>query len=150
MWDYQLRAYRKKRKKLLEDQERRIRYHMTRIWAEIQWRPTRQDDPVQTPVRFILNDLTDSGVTVFSTRGFSPGQKVGFFIPEPRPFYVEAEIGESKLLTLRQSVLTQTPLPYRISMRFLVYTTDEKSSVQNFCSEAFRQYISKASGNGIA
>jgi hypothetical protein len=150
MWDYQLKAFRKRRSKLHEDTVRKAPYHVTRVWGELRYRPARDLDPVAHPVRFILNDLTELGVSLFSSQSFYQGQRVGLFIPEPRPFYVEAEVVQCRLFTLQQNILTNIPLPYRIAIRFLTYTKEEQDLVSDFCLESTQTFIRRAGGSGLA
>lgn len=149
MWDDQLKSIRKKRYKMRQEIQRKAPFHIARIWGELRYSPRPDDEPAVHPVRFILNDFTEKGVSVFSSQSFSQGQRVGLFIPEPRPFYVAAEISACHIMSLKQNVLTDVPLVYRIALRFLSFTAEERRDVRAFCFEANNRFVWRAAGQSL-
>lgn len=149
MWDNSGNFVRKKRRSLSQGLARKAPFHMVRIWGELRVSSSRLREAYSHPVRFIVNDLTVEGVSVFSSKSFAQGTQVGLFIPEPRPFYVSAEVLGCYLLNRRQGVLTEAPLTYRILLRFISYTTDEQADVRFFCNESINQFVRRANGTSI-
>lgn len=144
MWDSGNRQ--RKRRGLGEQQDRKsLHFHLSRIWADLRYQPAFERDPKSIGVRFIINDFTVHGVSVFSPVDLPQGQPISLFLTEPRQYFVQGVVQSAVLLSLKESVRFQRPLPYRLIIHFTYQSVDEIQAAQVFCQEIAEEVLAKNS-----
>lgn len=156
MWEipkYGLRAYLHARDiERRREQERKLRrlIHFKRVGAEIRvvenvrrLRAVSDEDEGHEILsgRVVLNDLNETGLKIYAAQPLTLGTKVSVILSEPRYFYVNARVVWSEELPPNFRVLAQTPLQYRIWVRFEFTSEDERISVLNYRNEIFEKFL---------
>jgi hypothetical protein len=146
MWDvprYRIRAYvqglrRARAWKALKPQNSlRIR----RTQAEILVTEGFASPAEVVTCRLILNELTPAGVHVYSSRYFVPGQIIALTVHAPRFFYVQATVVSCAKRSLDHRVLSDDPQSYRVDLKFLFASNEERRAVREYCQDFLGRYL---------
>lgn len=148
MWEvpqYRIRRYVRHLKRTRElarlEPPARPSLHLRRASAEI---AVLDDQGVKVgvvPASLLINDLTPSFVTVFSTRPIAVGQEVSLTIPSPRLFYVRGRIASCADATITRNIVSSHSFGYRLAIRFEFESEEEARMILRYCREMRERYV---------
>ncbi len=133
--------------------DRRSPLHIHRVEAEIQLAmPANYSPPPGEVVqeepsihtRLLLNDMTQTGVGLYSPIPFLPGQEIVIRLQEPRPFFLRGRIVWCREYSLKTNILSADPFNYRVGIRFVFESLEEERMVNSYCDLVKREFIHNA------
>lgn len=90
--------------------------------------------------RVFLNDLSPTGVGVFTNLAIEKGEAVSLVIEQPRHLFVKGQIMWCAPYTLNTKVLTsQEQFRYRIGIKFVFNDDEERNALKKYCDDLYSE-----------
>jgi hypothetical protein len=146
MWEvprYRIRRYLRQLRKTRAEGKKPERpvFHIKRTQAEITVLEGFAAPKKVVQACVVLNDLTPSGLLLFSSEPFYPGQRINLTLESPKLFYARGHITACKHMSLHQHVVGEHTYPYRVAIRFEFGSHEEELSVRRYCQEIYTRYL---------
>jgi hypothetical protein len=130
------------------DRERaRKPIHIKRIDATIKLvdrnskNSTQNTDLQEIHTRIVLNDLSTTGLGLFSPTAVEIGQELSLIITDPMKLELRAKVIWCQEHDANSHILSSNPYSYRIGIEFILSSQEEQQSVKAFCEEIFSNYL---------
>jgi Tfp pilus assembly protein PilZ len=125
MWDEG-----KKNKSTTTTRRRAPRVHipMQKVQAEIQVDSSKE----VVPAKVLLNDLSLTGVGLFTEAPLPISDYVSLVIEYPRHLYVKGKVIWCTPYTFDTKIITQEHYPYRAGIKFIFDNEQEQKNVQEY------------------
>jgi hypothetical protein len=92
----------------------------------------------------ILNELTPTGVQLFSETPFYPGEEITLNIPSLRNFFVKARIVSCKERPSNPGILPTKSFRHRVGLEFDFQSESEAQAVRDYCNYLKATFLSLA------
>lgn len=89
--------------------------------------------------RVFLNDMSPTGLGCFTNVPIDKGEIVSISIEQPRHFFVKAEVMWCAHYSLSTKVLSTERFAYRVGVRFLFDSDEDRQAVKAFCEELYKK-----------
>lgn len=114
----------------------RMKYHLLKVTAEIKLQASLGESARILAASIVLNDLSPSGVAVFSEGKLTPGQEVFLTLDNPKRFYARGQIISCQDLETTSKILSsQKSFGFRVGILFKFDNEKDKEEVYRFCTE---------------
>jgi hypothetical protein len=146
MWNvphYRIRAYVKglRKTKGQTTEVAKPHFHLKRAAADLAVSGGFGTEVQIIPARLILNDFTPTGVTVFSSKPFQPGQRIALTLQDPQTFYVRGSVKACHLYSLQNGLISGQNFPYRVRIQFNFQSRTEEEMIKRFCEETLVEIL---------
>lgn len=118
----------------------KISYHLRRVTGELKTPRGMGRESTIIIVRVLLNDLTPTGLELFSPSPLMVGDVVALTLEQPSRIFLKGKIGWCAEVDHDSRILSATPYSFRAGMQFVFENVNEENSVREFCemiSESF-------------
>ncbi len=106
--------------------------HLKRVTAEIKVIPTNGGgEPWVTEARILLNDFSQKGVAIFSSKPLSVGQEVMITLTEPGQIVLKGKVMICQAFDADSHVLTAKSFSHRALIQY-AGTAEETAAVKSF------------------
>jgi len=92
-------------------------------------------------VRIILNDFTPKGVGIFAGKALPVGQTVSITLQLSRQIYVRGTVIDCHEQSNHSHVISDQRYSYRIMIKFVFETEEEREQLTSFCDSIQREHI---------
>ena len=106
---------------------------LARVRAEIQLESTK--DIIEG--RVFLSDLHASGVGLFVEKKLDRGETLSIVIEQPKHLFLKASVTSCSLYSLDKKVISAENFNYRVQVKFIFESDEEKDEVRKYCAELF-------------
>ncbi len=140
---YRIRAYIRGLKKLetITRNRKKRGYKLRRTLAELKVIEGAAYPVDVVQARVVLNDISSHGLMLFCSRPLREGQLMAITIQEPYLFYAQGKVMSCHQLSLKTSILTDEPFPYRVQIKFEFHSLFERNAVRMYCQEVLKKYL---------
>lgn len=128
-----IRGFGPKKKQQRKNERKPIPF--MRVSAEIQIDSSK----AITESRVFLNDMNPTGVGCFVNAPIDKGERVSIFFRQPQQIFIKGEVAWCSPYNLDSKVLSNEQFKYRVGVKFIFATDDERIAVRAFCEKFFSQ-----------
>ena len=86
------------------------------------------------PARAVLNDLSPSGIGLFSTQQLTAGQEIQISIKAPKPLQVRGTVISCQEYDSGSHILAEHTYTHRIGVQFVFDSPEQEKEVQAYCN----------------
>jgi hypothetical protein len=97
--------------------------------------------PVQTIVRFVLNDLSIKGAGFFSSIQMTPGQEIRLTLPDPKKVVIIAKVAWCQGYNLNSHIISKDPFLFSVGVEFVIPTSADAESLQALIDELKAEHL---------
>ena len=109
-----------------------------RVKAEIQNEVTK----AIVEGRVFLNDLSASGVGLFTPTPLVTGDKVSIVIEEPKHIFIKGKVIWCAQYTMSTKIISSTEnFTYRVGIKFIFDSEEERNAVKEYCNSLYENPI---------
>ncbi|MCM2324724.1 MAG: PilZ domain-containing protein [Oligoflexia bacterium] len=130
-------------KKRQQDRLRRP-LHIKRVRAELKVVGHGTGQGAISEARILLNDLSPTGVGIFSNAAILVGQEIAITLQDPKRVYLRGRVVWCQEYDLHRHVISSSPFSYRMGIHFLFRNQEEEDAVKAFCNEVLREHLFSA------
>jgi hypothetical protein len=118
--------------------------HLKRVRAEVRLSPpeevhgnatTESPQGVMREAHIMLNDLSVSGIGIYSPEPMAPGLVVTIALQEPRTITVEGRVVWCQNDQSTCRILSEHPYPFRVGIKFTFKTPEEEDAFKKYCED---------------
>jgi hypothetical protein len=118
--------------------------HLTRVTAQLIYDEGIGKPKTATPAAVVLNEVTPTGILLFSKAKFAREQQLTLNIPGIRNFYIKGKVVACKEMPLSAGLVFAQSFGYRIELKWIFRSEAERAAVQEYCRYLGTNYLDDA------
>jgi hypothetical protein len=136
MWqapNQRVRALQSAKKRQIDRLSRPL--HLKRVRAEVRINATQSAPQKIAEARVLLNDVSPTGMGIFSTIPFLVGQEVAITLEDPKRVFLRGRVTWCQEYDVDSHILSANSFSYRMGIKFVFQSKVEEEAVRLFCEE---------------
>lgn len=118
--------------------------HLKKTAAELIFDPGIGRSKSITPALVVLNELTPTGIQLFSRNSFSRHQELALNIPSLRNFFVKTRVVSCVEVPVSAGIVHAQTFSYRVGLDFIFQSETEAEAVREYCNNLKATFLTSA------